>query len=395
MAATITANGPQIDTLAQVISDLLNGTTSASGFYQIYGPTINVASNSPDGQIINIFALSKIDMENFGVAIYDSFDPDQAIGVSLDNVAQYCGINRQTGSYTQVVIQVVTNTTLNLNGLDLVYGSTPYTIQDGNGNQYNLITSASLINGTNNLNFQAVSIGVVQAAANTITTPVTIVSGVVSVNNSSVPYQVGTNEETDANFRLRRQASTSYPAQGALNGLYAGLLNLSGMVSANVYENTTSGIVNGIPANGIWVVVNGSTPAAIANVIYNRRNLGVPMKGSQTYVVTQANGSTITMQWDNAVSQNLYIYGYVHSLTGASVNVTAIIAYIVANWGFKIYQTADISSLDVIINAAQSGIVASGLGLSLTGAYFYSNVTPSSQQNYFTLTSGNISLTVI
>jgi len=396
MSAVITAQGPQIDTYNQVVSDLLNGTSSAAGFYSIYGPTINVASNSPDGQIINIFALSKIDMENFGVAIYDAFDPDQAIGVSLDNVSQYCGITRQAGSYTQVVIQVTTNITLNLNGMDLVYGTSPYTVQDGTGNQYQLIASASLINGVNNLNFQSVNIGVIQAGANTITTPVTIIAGVISVNNGTVPYAVGTNQETDANFRLRRQASTSFPAQGALNGMYAGLLNTPGVVSAAVYENMTSGVVNGIPANGIWAVVQGSaTPLTIATLIYNRRNLGVPMKGSQTYVITQADGSTATMKWDNAVAQSLYIYGYVHSLTGASVNITAIIAYIIANWTFNINQIANISALDAIINAAQSGVVASGLGVSLTGAYFYSNVVPSSQQNYFTLTAVNINLTVI
>lgn len=392
MAPSITAQGPQIDTYAQVVSDLLNGTSTASGFYQIYGPTINVASNSPDGQMINIFALSKIDMENFGVAIYNNFSPDEAIGTSLDNIAQYCGLTRLAGSYTQVVIQVVTNTTVTLSGQDT---SSPYTVQDGTGNQYQLIITTALSNGTNNLNFQAVNIGAILSAANSINVPVTIIAGVVSVNNGAAPYQVGTNQETDANFRLRRQASTAHPSQGSVDGLYAGLNQLPGMVNANVYENNTSGVVNGIPANGIWCVVNGGTVASIAQVIYNRRNMGVPMKGSQSSVITQANGVNITMLWDNAVAQNLYIYGNIHSLTGAAVNTTAIIAYIIANWSFKINQIADISTLDSLITAAQPGVVCSSLGVSTTGAYFFSNVATSSQQNFFTLIAGNINLTVI
>ena len=392
MSASITATGPQIDTYDQVVSDLLNGTTIAPGFYQIYGPAINVASNSPDGQIINLFALSKIDMENFGVSIYDNFDPDQAIGVSLDNISQYCGISRLAGTYTQVVIQVVTNTTLNLNGQDT---TTPYTIQDGNGNQYQLITSASLSNGSNSLNFQSVSIGVIQAAANTITTPVTIIAGVVSVNNSAIPYALGTYQETDSNFRLRRQASTSFPSQGALNGLYAGLLQSPGMVGAAVYENATAGVVNGIPANGIWVVVNGGTAAAIAQIIYNRRNLGVPMKGSQTLVITQANGSTVTMKWDNVAFQTLYVKASLHSLTGAAVNTAAIQAYLAANWLFTINQSADITTLDTLIRVNNPNVVCSSLGVSADNSTWVNQLAPSSQQNQFTLIVANIALTVI
>ena len=289
---TITATGPQIDTLPEIVSDILNGTPTVQGFYQIYGPTIQVASNSPDGNMINIFALSKVDMGNFGVGIYQAQDPDEAIGIALDNISQLCGITRNAGSYTQVVIQVTTNTTLNLMGLDT---STPYTIQDGNGNQYNLIASASLINGVNTLNFQSANIGAVQAAANTITTPVTIIAGVVSVNNSAAASQVGTNQETDTNFRMRRQASTSFPAFGELDGLYAGLNDSPSIISANVYENNTGSVVNGIPANGIWAVVNGGNPASIAQILYNRRCAGTPMKGSQTYNITQANGVIVTM----------------------------------------------------------------------------------------------------
>lgn len=391
MAPSITAAGPQIDTYSQIVSDIENGTASAPGFYQIYGPTINVASNSPDGQMINILALSKMDMENFGVAIYDNFDPDEAIGTALDNISQYCGITRKGGTYTQVVIQVVTNDNINLSGLDT---TNPYTIQDGNGNQYNLIISASLTSGSNSLNFQAAAIGFIQVLANTITTPVTIVAGVVSVNNGTTPYQIGTNQETDANFRLRRQASTSFPAQGALNGLYAGLNNLENVFDAEVYENTSAIVVNGIPAHGIWVVVNGGAAADIADVIYNRRNLGVPMKGSQTYDITQANGSIVTMKWDNVILQSLYVRAFVQSISGEAINTTAIKEYIVANWNFIINESADITTLDALISAAQPGVVSSSLGVSANGVSFFNVLAPTDGQYMFVLTTARITLSL-
>lgn len=393
MANAITAAGITIETYSQIISNIQNGTSSAPGFYQIYGSNINLASNSPDGNMINIFALSKQDMLNLCVATYNSFDPDQAIGIALDNISQIASISRKSGTYTSVVVAVIVGLSLNLNGLDLVYGTTPFTIQDGNGNQYNLVTSISLTAGTYNLNFQSAAIGAIQCLANTLTTPVTIIAGVTSVNNPSAGI-TGLNQETDANFRLRRQASTSFPSLGALNGIYAGLNQLSGVIGAAVYENVTSSPVNGIPANGIWAVVNGGTPSQIAQVIYNRRTLGCPMKGSQTYVITQADASTITMKWDTAVAQSLYVYGFIHSLTGNAVNISAISAYLIANWIFGIYQEADISTLNNLILQAQPGVVCTGLGVSTSGAYYTSFVLPSSQQNYFTLSLANINLTV-
>ena len=389
MPATITANGPQIDTYAQVVSDLLNGTSLVPGFYQIYGPTINVASNSPDGQMIGIFATSKIDMENFGVQIYDNFDPDEAIGISLDNSGAYSGTPRKSGTYTKVVVQVTTNQTLNLNGQDT---SNPYTIQDGNGNQFQLILSASLSNGVNNLNFQSVNIGVIQVLPNTLTTPITIVGGIISVNNSAVPYQNGVNQETDANYRLRLQASRSFPSQGSLNGLYAGLNQLPGMNNANVYENNTNSTVNGIPAHGIWAVVNGGTAQQIAETIYNRRNLGVPMKGSQSYVITQANGSTVTMYWDNVILQQLHVVAFLQSSNGAAINTSAIAAYLVANWSFLINQEADITTLDYLISQAQTGVVSSGLGVSADGVTFYNVLSPTDGQHQFVLSLANVVL---
>lgn len=390
MAPSITSNGIQLDTFAQIVSDLLNGTSSAPGFYQIYGPNINVASNSPDGQMINIFALSKMDIENLCASIYQSFNPAQAIGVSLDQIAQISGISRKAGTYTLVVIQVVVSQNLNLAGTDT---TTPFTVQDGNGNQYYLIQSASLTNGSNSLNFQSASIGYIQVNANTITTPVTIVAGVTSVNNGAIPYQVGTNQETDANFRLRQQASTSFPSLGALNGLYAGLNQVASIVAAEVYENNTNASVNGIPAHGIWVVVNGGSPAAIAQVIYNRRNLGVPMKGSQSYAITQADGSIATMQWDNVVLQNLYLEADVHSLNGQAINIPVIQAYIAANWTFGINQPADVTTLNNFIRAANPNVYAINLGVSVDGINFFAFDNPSSQQNQFVLLAANINLT--
>lgn len=390
MPNQITAAGIEIEAYADIVSNIINGTAQTPGMVQIYGADINIASNSPDGQMINIFALAKVDMLNLCSAIYNSMDPDQAVGVALDRIAQISGLTRRAGTYTRVAVNVTSNTSLNLNGLDT---STPYTIKDATGNLFNLIDSASITAGVTSLNFQSSLIGFIQVLANTLTIPVTIVGGITAVNNPATPYQVGSDQETDSNFRLRRQAATSFPAQGPLKSLFAGLNSLTGVAQAVVYENTTNSTDgDGIPAHGIWVVTDGGTAAQIGNTIYAYRNLGVPMKGSQTYDVTQIDGSTITMKYDNVVTENLYLKATLVSLTGMAIDRTAIKAALVENYLFQINQKADVSTLNQKIRAINPDIVCSDLGVSKNGSSWFDLIAPSSKQNKFVLSTARITL---
>ena len=390
MPNQIDANGIQIETYTQVVSDIINGNSSASGLTQIYGPTINIASNSPDGQMVNIFALAELDNLQFAVSIYNSFDPDQAVGVALDAISQIAGLTRKAGTYTQVVIQVVTSTNLSLTGQDTL---TPYTVQDASGNQFQLITSASLTTGTNNLNFQAVNLGNVQVLANTITVPVSIVAGITSVNNSAVPYQIGQNGETDANFRIRRQYSTANPAQGELQALLAGLNAINGITQAVVYENTTNSTnADSVPAHNIWVIADGGSAEDIGAAIYNYRPLGIGMYGASSYVITQVDGSTITISYDTVVTQNLYLEATLVSINGSAIDRTAIKAALVQNYIFTIYQSADISTLDAQIRAINPNVVCSSLGVSADGSTWVNLLSPTAKKNKFVLSTARITL---
>ena len=391
MPNQVDISGIQIETYAQIVSDIINGNSNAPGLAQIYGSDINVASNSPDGQMVNIYALSKLDILNLCVAIYNSFDPDQAIGLSLDQIAQIAGLARKGGTYTKVSVTVTTSTTLNLNGIDT---STPYTISDVNGNQFYLIASASLSSGANNLNFQAVNIGYLNILANTLTQQITVIPGVISVNNPAVPYQVGVDQETDSNFRLRRQASTAFPAQGPLQALFAGLNSISNITQAVVYENNTGSTnTDGVLAHNIWVITDGGADADIANAIYKYRSLGIGMKGSVTHNITQIDSSTFTVQWDYAVAQNLYLKASLVAINGGSIDLAAIKTALVNTWLFKINEEADITSLDARIKAINPNVVCSSLGVSADGTTWVNLLSPTVKKNKFVLDVSRITLT--
>ena len=391
----IDGTGINILTLQQIITNIINGTSNVPGLVQIYGADVNVDSNTPDGQWINIFALSNEDIEQLCVQIYDSFDPTQAVGVALDGLCQLnsSSLLRRGGTYSQVVVDVLCSSSFTIPGLDT---STPYTASDNNGNLYYLIQSTTVSPTTNALSFQAANIGAVQVLANTITIPVTILAGVVSINNPSGAFQTGQNQETDAQLRIRRAASTAMPSLGFNQSLYAGLISIPGVTQATIYENTTTvSALTVVPAHSIWVIVEGGTTTEIANIIYAYRNAGCGMYGSTTVAVTQADGSTFNISFSPAIDQNLYISLTVSSLSGGSVDSAALVNYLVQNYILGIYQVADITSITSLIHQYTTDILVQGIGVSLSNSGYVDSVLPSNRYNILTATVGTTTVSVI
>ena len=106
MPNLIDQTGITIQTLPQIIDEILNGTADYPGMFQIYGANINVNPNSPDGQMIAIVAQAKLDMLEFIAQVFASFDPDQAIGVVLDQRCSINGVAREAGTYTITPVTV-------------------------------------------------------------------------------------------------------------------------------------------------------------------------------------------------------------------------------------------------------------------------------------------------
>jgi len=328
---TIDANGLSTKTLADIKTDLENAMKS------IYGSDINLDSNSPDGQLINIFAQIIRDKLDLVTQVYTSFDPDQAIGRTLDSRCAINGIERQPGTHSTTDITIVTSQAVSLIGLDgnSELQGDEFIVSDNAGTQWVLVNSYDIgSGGSTTLVFQAVELGAILASPNTITTPVTIVQGVTSVNNPATQLTIGEDEETDAAFKIRRLKSVALSSQGFYDGLQAALLNVEGVDSVAIYENTgDSPDGDSIPGHSIWVIVSGTAADAdIGAAIYSKRNAGCGMKGSTSVEVTRADGSTFTVNWDVVVSENLYakfnvdlIAGDVTGITGDVHNGTKIV----------------------------------------------------------------------
>jgi len=408
MPNSLTATGITTANQAELIAAI------TANLQAIYGSDIDLSSNTTDGQWININIQAQLDVQELIKQVYNSFDPDNAMGTQLDQRCAINGVVRQAGTYSTTNITLVLTQAVNLYGLD--QSAQPiYTVADSAGNQWFLeTTQLSVGPGTVSYAFRAATPGANVTTINTINIPVTVVLGVSSVNNPSAQTSTGLNEETDASLRARRQISVSISSQGYLQGLKAALENINGITSAFVYENkgnTTDG--NGVPGHSIWVIVDGiptnnpedtwsettiyqygdivtfegfnyiswknnnvgndvTNPVywgiynPVAETIYNKRNAGCGMFGDTSYTITQIDGNSFVVLYDTVEEQNLFIAFTASSIDGVNQpDIAGIITYLVQNYNFTVNGEININQMATLVQQADSNCLVTNAGLSL------------------------------
>jgi uncharacterized phage protein gp47/JayE len=338
---------------------------------------------------VNIIAQAKTDVLELSQQIYNSFDPDKAVGTSLDARCAINGVIRNAGTKTIQNVVVTTDRALTLPGLDT--SVTPFTVADTSGNQYQLVSTYAFVGAASTaLVFQAALIGAVSSLPNTIISIVTVTLGVTAVNNPATYTTLGLNEETDYALRIRRQKSVALPSQGYLEGLIGALLDTTDVTEAVVYENDTNTTdANGIPGHSIWCVVEGGTNSAVANAIYVKRNAGCGMKGSVTVPVLQADGSFFSIKFDRPTSENLYISFDIVAVTG-SVDASFIRNQILSLLTYSIAQPAVASEITALVESIAPNGSISDMGVSNDGSTYVSLLDTSAIDNQWALASARI-----
>lgn len=393
MANYIDENGIHIDSLSDIVSNL------NTSFQTIYGQDIILDSNTPDGQMINIFAQSKEDTLQMAVNVYNSFNPDLVVGQAQDRLYKLVGLYRNQAKFSFVNVNITVDRALNLSGLDSnidAEGGAGYTVSDTNGTEFILANSVSLSSaGTYLLEFRAKNSGAVEVAPNSITNMNTVLLGVVSVNNPESQFLTGNSVETDSQFRIRFNKSRSISSQGFNDGLLAQLLAVNNVSQAVVYQNRTNTTdSDGTPAHTIWVIVEGGAVEDIANVIYANLTDGCGMRGETSYTIQKQNGANQIILFDRPISQNLYIQGDLQNLGSTDLDVNTIIQELINNMTFDIYEGASSSDITCALNSIANGsFVPYNIQVSTNNSTWSSYVQPTTKQNYFVLSAANINLT--
>lgn len=385
MAASVSPSGLTIPTRDEIRAQILDGGDGFLGLRQIYGADINVDPNTPDGNLVELLVQASIDYYELVASVYNSFDPDTAVGTVLDLRCAINGVARLAGTFSTQTVTVVTSQAVTIPGLDTAPDA-PFTISDAAGNRFFLEeTEVVGAAGSQDLEFRAEDLGAVIVAPNTLTTIVTVQLGVVSVTNGVLSGTTGVNEETDAQLRVRRQNSVEVPSKGYLEGLVGALYAIDGVTSVLVLENITNATDgDGIPGHSIWCVVNGGTDALVANAIYVHRNAGCGMKGAVSVNVTQVDGSIFAVLFDRPTPENLWISFDVTAITG-TVDAAYIRTQLLAQLSYGINQPAVASQITALVEDIAPNGYLDNVGVGTDGIGYAAIVQNAAKDNQWAL----------
>lgn len=376
MPDTFDSTGLIVKTLTEIREEL------EDDYKEIYGDDINLDQNSPDGQVVNIQAQEGVDLREVLAAINEGFDPDQAEGRVLDQRVALNNITRNGGTFTLVPVEITVDKALNLVGLDGESDelnpaiSNLYTVKDDAGNEFFLLTSQTIVGaGTDSYSFRAKDIGDVQIQVNTITTPVTIISGVTDINNTAGASSQGVDEESDADLKVRRRSSTAISAVGYLDGIEAAIKDLDNVTTGIVLENNTDATDgDGIPPHSIWAIVEGGDNTEIGTVIYAKKSSGSGMKGDVEVDITRPNGTIFVSKFDRPIDADLYIRFNI-VLPGGVVDTDNLKALIVENITWGVGADAVGSKITTYVQSLNSNYQISAMEVSKNGADWFEVVS--------------------
>lgn len=388
MALQFNNNGLETNTfrdLFQVLSDSYRG---------IYGQDIDLDQESPDGQRVAIEAQARADMESALQWLYSQMDPDFNTGDMQQIIAKLHGLFLRPVSRSQRDLKVTTDRPV------LLYSG--YRIRDQASQVWLIRQDVTVPAGTTAVTFFAQNFGKVTGLVADTFTQITPEPGVLGII-ADTEVVVGRDEETPEEFRQRRNRSLENPATGSTGAIFAKVAQLPGVTDLNIDENDTkiNDEVTGIPANSIWLVVEGGAISEIIAVMVKQKGGGTGTKGAVTGRYTETlirpDGTTLLiaheLQFDRPVYKPLHIKLTARrKVANDPVDLDTLKAALVARI-MHIGESVDANEFyENGYSVGRVNFVLTGLQISDDGATFTDAELSPGFQGKFTLDAENIDI---
>lgn len=265
----------------------------------IFGENFNLEPESPDGQVSGIVSESYANLWEIAEDAYQAFNPSGATGVALSNLVQINGIRRQAATPSTVDLTLTgTNATVIPAGSLVSTSDTQV--------QFATNADATIVAGVASVEATALLTGPIEATAGTVTVIDTPITGWDSVTNAADAV-LGTNEETDAELRARRERSIARDATSIIDSIVAEVLAVPGVTALTVLENDTNATVNGIPPYNTYVIVRGGDDDAIGQAIFVKKTIGSPTFGTTTVQVPDSQGINHPINFSRPTERDIYV----------------------------------------------------------------------------------------
>lgn len=308
----------------------------------------NLDPSTPDGLKIAHDAEIFSALDEVLQQAYNSKDPNKASGYDLDVICALTGTARSEGTASTVTGFVLTGTP----GTQVPAGTRFES--SVTGYRFTLDQTWTLdSSGTATVDITCTTVGEIEADANTITTIVDTVAGLVSVNNPT-PATPGTAAESDGSLRVKRATAVGRPGNNQIDSMLGELYAVDGTRRVKVYENDTNTTdSNGLPPHSIAPIIDGGTDADVAMAIYTKKNPGVALYQAGTPVSVDVASPTYP---DNVKTIKFSRPEY----------VDMVIAVTIKNDGSLPSNTQDLIR-DAFIEFASGGLVPAEFGFKVDG----------------------------
>ena len=275
----LTPTGFDILRLSEILTEIENSQRAA------IGAQIQLGADSIIGQINAILAQRLALLWELMQEVYSSFDPDEATGVTLDNLAALTGVTRLPATPSTGVLTLTGTPATN------VPAGSQYRVP--NGPIFETTASVDVGGGgTVDVAIQAIETGPLQALAGTNTEIVTAIPGITSVSNADDVAQ-GTDTETDEDLRRRREQSLQATGTATDNAIQSRVSAITTVQDARVISNRDLITVDGIPGKSFLTVVwpTQLDDEPVWRAIYDTMPAGILAFGSITGTATDVFGN--------------------------------------------------------------------------------------------------------
>lgn len=288
--AGLTPTGFEIKTLPVINQEM------EDAIHQGISPTLNLSSTSALGQLKGTTASHLSELWDAALALWKSWDVDQAVDAALDRIGALTGSRRRPAVASQALMTITLDA-----GTYVAHSLVVNPVGDPNTRFDNSfpITVASTQTLTDQL-FEATETGPINVASGQLSVITTPVTGFVSATNpdAAVP---GSARETNAAFRQRRELELALKGSTTVDAIRADLLQTEGADGdplfsfVAVIDNDTDNFVDGQPPHSFETLVIGGDSQQIWDALLKAKPAGIRAYGttSGTAYDSQGNGHTV------------------------------------------------------------------------------------------------------
>ena len=273
--------------------------TSIKSKLEVFSPGFDFGAESPDGQLVDIFALelsvawSELDL------VYKSYDPNQAFGAGLRNLGLITGLpyGAATRSTGNIELIGVANTVVPVGSV----------VTDNEGNEFTTSFSATIPSTVQVVATVSGTIAIPAGTVNTIKSPVT---GWDSINQA-VDGRAGAAPQSEISYKNERNRTVLRNFTSVPSTMESRLFEL-GIKQADVQNNDhpTDPLPDGTPAQTVHVTVGEVgfvTDIQIAQVILATKGMGCPTFGTSTIAVSDAQGHSHEVSFSKATGVDIFV----------------------------------------------------------------------------------------